>query len=47
MKKQYTAPTISVQTMQLGVYGDYGSGDGGSGPDRPIRVVDRFDLRME
>ena len=48
MKKQYTAPALSVQEMKLGVFGDYGNGGGDDGGDvRPIRVIDRFDIRMD
>lgn len=48
MKKQYSAPKLNVQDMKLGVYGDYGNGGGdGDGGNRPVKIVDRFDIHME
>lgn len=47
MKKIYEAPTVSVQDMQLGVFGDYGDGNGDGGNIHPVKIIDRFGLRME
>jgi hypothetical protein len=51
MKKIYAAPTLTSHRLQLGVFGNYGDGDGGSGgdidPPAPIRVIDRFQLHMD
>jgi hypothetical protein len=47
MKKEYTTPQLTAMEMQLGVFGEYGDG-GGGGDDIPnIRVVDRFNIRMD
>lgn len=47
MKKQYSAPALTVQALELGVFGDYGNGGGGGGNVRPDRVTERFDIRMD
>jgi hypothetical protein len=49
MRKVYEKPQVLAQPMTLGVFGDYGNGDGGGGTNvDPIsKVVERFDMRME
>jgi hypothetical protein len=48
MRKPYDTPQLVAQPMTLGVFGDYGSGEGGGDNNDPIvRIVDRFTMRME
>jgi hypothetical protein len=48
MRKVYEAPRVVAQPIQLGVFGDYGGGDGGGSDADPIvKVVERFHMRME
>jgi len=47
MKKQYSAPTLNVQEMNLGVFGDYGNDGDEGGNVRPIKLIERFDVRMD
>jgi len=51
MRKVYETPAISSQDVQLGVFGNYGEGDGtdtGRPVDiTPIKIIDRFQLRMD
>ncbi len=47
MKKQYSAPTLNVQEMKLGVFGDYGYGGDDGDNVRPIKLIERFDVRMD
>ncbi len=48
MKKQYNAPALNVQDMQLGVFGDYGSDGGGDGGEiHPVKIIERYNLNME
>jgi hypothetical protein len=48
MRKTYTRPECSCQSVQLGVFGNYGEGSGGgTAIDRPIRVLDGFRLHSD
>ena len=47
MRKQYMTPEMRTQELQLGVFGNYGDGGDGSDDIRPIKYIERFQLRME
>jgi hypothetical protein len=51
MRKAYFKPECRCQTVQLGVFGNYGGGvdDDGTGTvdPRPVRVIDGFRLHMD
>lgn len=48
MRKPYSTPEVICQQMQLGVFGNYGD-DGGGGNDdiTPIKIIERFQMRMD
>jgi hypothetical protein len=51
-KKIYVKPAVVTRTVALGVFGNYGSHNGGKGRDGegtplPIRIVSDQKLRME
>lgn len=48
MRKVYIKPELHLQTVQLGVFGNYEGGEDRPIPDpRPFRVGSRFDLSMD
>jgi hypothetical protein len=50
MGKLYLKPELNRQLVQLGVFGDYGSGGDDGGGDvipTPIRIIERFQLHMD
>ena len=48
MRKLYSAPRMHLQNVQLGVFGDYNGGPDGSDIEiTPVKVVERFNMRMD
>ena len=48
MRKPYSTPELVCQEMQLGVFGNYGdNGSGGSDNPSPIKIIERFQMRMD
>ena len=48
MRKPYSTPELVCQEMQLGVFGNYGDdGGGGSSDPSPIKIIERFQMRMD
>ncbi|MBK8165327.1 MAG: hypothetical protein IPK64_05070 [bacterium] len=47
MKKTYCKPELKTRRLELGVFGDYSNGRGGSTPPKPANVIEDLRLRME
>ena len=47
MRKVYQSPKLCCQEMLLGVFGNYGDGNGGGDDITPIKVVERLQMRMD
>ena len=52
-KRRYRKPVLDTSHLELGVFGDYGSGDGGGGGGDdppipgPIKIIRHAAVRME
>ena len=48
MKKLYSTPHMHLQNVQLGVFGDYNGNPDGTDIDiNPVKVIERFNMRMD
>ena len=46
-KREYTKPLLNSRKVELGVFGDYGEGDGGNDDPRPIKIIPYDNLHLE
>ena len=47
MKKPYKKPVLKTHKIELGVFGDYGNGDGGKIDPSPVDIIRDLRFHME